>query len=104
MNIVTAHKTNAQIYFPLYRDTDPIYGEHGEVLLPLACVERLRKTDKARLLMNTATGAEAWFPEAAFSYHWHVVSVLELVVFLSLPKTWVRKKAAFFAPKETRND
>ena len=88
----------SQHRLPLYRHTDQIYGtEDGAyVLLPLAVVEKVRQTEKARLLRNVATGAETWFPESVFSYHWHCVSVEEMVLFLSIPGKWVKDKAEFF--------
>lgn len=88
----------SQQRFPLYRKTDHIYddGDGAFVLLPLAVVEKVRQTEKARLLRNVATGVEAWFPEYVFSYHWHVVSVEEMMIFLSIPEDWVRRKEEFF--------
>lgn len=82
--------------FPIFSEDADMYGENGSVQFPLAVVEKIAQTDKARLLFNTYTNQQAWFPESVFLYHWHVVSLTELQVFVSIPARWIQKKRTFF--------
>jgi len=74
---------------------DRIYREDHAINMPLALVERLRWTGKDRTLKNIYTRQEATFPEAAFSYHWHIVGD-DMRIFLSLHHAWVIKNKQFF--------
>lgn len=82
--------------FPLYEQHTPIYGKDGSVNLPVAVIERVKIDGDQRVIRNVYTDKEAVFPESAFTYHWHVLTDSELVVFLSVHRAWVMKYKEFF--------
>lgn len=83
-------------HIPLYSNADLIYGENNSVFFPKAVIEEIHQTEKAVLLYNCYTQQQSWFPRSVFSYHWHVISARELIVFLNIPVQWITKKRDFF--------
>lgn len=94
------NRKNPIQYFPIYQDGTQIYRQDGSITLPLALVRKVGETPKARLLRNRWTQQEAWFPNSAFLFHWHVFSLTEdCQLCLLLPPQWIKKKQAFFFQK-----
>lgn len=84
---------------PLYRESDQIYGPNGSVNLPFALIKKIGQTETARLLWNPRTRKQAWIPFSVFAFHWHVVSAVDMTIFLIVPDMFVQTKRAFFGVK-----
>lgn len=87
--------------FPIFDTNQKIYLDDSMscVTMPLAVVERISTTAKARKLYNMYNGVESWFPNSSLSFHWHCIPEDEFQIFLIIDAYWLRKKHDFFLRK-----
>lgn len=81
---------------PLYRESDEIYGPDESVNLPFALIKKIGQTETTRLLWNPRTRKQTWVSLALFAFHWHVLSAVDMTIFLIVPDAFVQTKRAFF--------
>lgn len=84
---------------PLYKESDDIYGTNGSVNLPFALIKKIGQTETARLLWNPRTHKQTWVPNSVFVFHWHVLSAVDMTIFLIVPDKFIQTKRTFFGVK-----